>query len=147
MSSHRLHGLIMDLMRVSGLLQPDATVPGQPISLSQTFALHELDGPGPLSQRELGERLRLEKSSVSRMAAEMERKGLIERERDPDNRRLYKLKLTDRGRALHAGMAHAFHEQYVRWEAAMTARERAALETGLEAFVRVIRDNPPSWHG
>src|SRR6266498_1300611 len=58
----RLHALLMDLVRATGLLQPDQTVPGQPESMSQAFALHELDIDTPLSQRDPAERLGLEKS-------------------------------------------------------------------------------------
>jgi DNA-binding MarR family transcriptional regulator len=143
-SAERLHELFMDLVRVGGMLQPDGAIPGQ-VSVSQAFALHELDTEVPLSQRELGERLRLEKSSVSRLAAEMERKGLLVRERDPANRRLCRLRLTERGRALHAAMASDFHQHYVRWVAAMTPAERDALVLGLTAFVRAIRDEPMPW--
>jgi DNA-binding MarR family transcriptional regulator len=131
----------MDVVRAAGLLQPDQTVAGQPVSLSQAFALHELDTDTPLSQRDLAERLRLEKSSVSRLAAEMERKGLLRRERDPDNPRQYRLRLTDQGRAVHAQMRTTFHERYVSWVAAMTPSERAALLQGLPALVRVIRQH------
>ena len=70
---------------------------------------------------------------------ELERKGLLVRERDPHNRRLYRLRLTDRGRTLHAHMAATFHDQYLRWVAAMTHDERNALLTGLPALVRVVR--------
>jgi DNA-binding MarR family transcriptional regulator len=130
----------MDLVRIGGMLQPDAVIPGQPISVSQAFALHELDTGTPLSQRDLAERLHLEKSSVSRLAAEMERNGLLIRERDPANRRLYRLRLTDRGRAMHASMATAFHTHYEQWVEAMTPAERDALLVGLTAFVRVMRE-------
>jgi DNA-binding MarR family transcriptional regulator len=142
----RLHELLMDLILATGLLQPDQTVPGQPVSMSQAFALHELDTDTPLSQRDLAERLHLEKSTVSRMAAEMERKGLLVRERDPGNRRLYRLRLTDEGRALHVRMATTFHEQHVRWVSAMTRTERDALLTGLPALVRALRREPAPWH-
>ncbi len=135
----RLHELLMDVVRAAGLLQPDRTVAGHPVSLSQAFALHELDTGAPLSQRDLAERLRLEKSSVSRLAAEMERNGLLVRERDPDNHRQYRLRLTDQGRAMHGRMAATFHQQYECWVAAMTHSERAALLKGLPALVRVIR--------
>ena len=67
-----LHRLFMDLARLAGLLQPDEAGAGHPISLSQAFALHELAFENGLSQRELAERLRLEKSSVSRLAAELQ---------------------------------------------------------------------------
>src|SRR5438105_12521693 len=93
----RLHELFMDLVRAAGLLQPDRLVPGYPVSMSQAFALHELHSGMPVSQRDLTERLGLEKSTVSRMAADLEQRGLLVRERDPDNRRLYRLRLTDAG--------------------------------------------------
>jgi DNA-binding MarR family transcriptional regulator len=136
----------MDLVLAAGLLQLDQAIPGQPVSLSQAFALHQLDTEPPLSQRDLAERLGLEKSTVSRLAAEMERKGLLVRQRDPDNRRLYRLRLTDEGRALHRRMAGAFREHYMRWVAAMTGTEREALLTGLPALVRAIRRAPGQWH-
>jgi DNA-binding MarR family transcriptional regulator len=129
----------MDVVQAAGLLQPDQSAAGHPISLSQAFALHELDTDTPLSQRDLAERLRLEKSSVSRLAAELERKGLLVRERDPDNHRQYRLRLTDQGRALHGHMRTTFHKQYEGWVAATTHKERAALLKGLPALVRVLR--------
>ena len=139
----RMHELFMDVVRIAGLLEPDQTVAGQPVSVSQAFALHELDTDPPLSQRELAERLRLEKSTVSRLAAEMERNGLLVRERDPGNRRIYRLRLTDRGRALHAHMASAFHHHFVELVSAMTSAERQALLTGLSALVRAMGDAAP----
>lgn len=139
-AAERLHHLFMDLVRVAGMLQPDHTIPGLSISLSQAFALHELDTDPPLSQRDLAGRLRLEKSTVSRLAAELERGGLLVRERDPANRRLLRLRLTDRGRSLHAHMASAFHQHYQHWVAAMTPAEREALLVGLSAFVRVMHE-------
>lgn len=130
----------MDVIRAAGLLQPESA--GQhPLSLSQAFALHELDTDPPLSQRDLAERLRLEKSSVSRLAAELERKEFLVRERDPDNHRQYRLRLTEQGRAMHAHMRTSFHKQYEFWVAAMTASERAALLEGLPALVRVLRQH------
>jgi DNA-binding MarR family transcriptional regulator len=142
-SAERLHRLLMELVRVVGVLQPDQAVPGHPISLSQAYALHELDTDAGLSQRELARRLRLEKSSVSRMAADLEHRGLLVRERHPVNRRVYRLRLTDRGRAAHAELGAAFHAQYVRWTAAMTPAELDALLVGLSALVRTIRTDQP----
>jgi DNA-binding MarR family transcriptional regulator len=133
-----LHDLLMDVIRAAGLLQPE-TVGEHLLSLSQAFTLHELDTDPPLSQRDLAERLRLEKSSVSRLAAELERKGFLVRERDPDNHRQYRLRLTEQGRAMHVHMRDSFHKQYKCWVAAMTPGERAALLEGLPALVRVIR--------
>jgi DNA-binding MarR family transcriptional regulator len=141
--SAELHGLLMELVRATGLLQADLLVPGQAVSISQAFALHELDTDRPLSQRDLADRLNLDKSSVSRMAADLERRGLIARERDPDNRRFYRLRITPEGRALHARMRGTFHERNARWVAELTGTEREAVRTGLAALIRVIRAH---WH-
>jgi DNA-binding MarR family transcriptional regulator len=129
----------MEVIRVVGVLHPDQAVPGHAISLSQAYAIHELDTDAGLSQRELAERLRLEKSSVSRMAADLEQRGLLVRERHPVNRRVYRLRLTDHGRAVHARLGAAFHEQYLRWTAVMAPVEIDALLVGLGALVRAIR--------
>jgi len=136
----RLHHLLMDLVRSSELLQPERADNRHAISLSQAFALHELDVEPPLSQGELARRLNLEKSSVSRLAAELERAGLLTRERDPDNKRWYRLRLTEAGRTVHREMGDAFHRRYERWVAAMSPQERSALLTGLPALVRVMRE-------
>lgn len=137
--SERLHELFMELVRVAGLLQPDQHLPGFSVSLSQAYALHELDTDTPLSQRELAERLLLEKSTVSRMVADLEDKGLVVRERDPANRRIYQLRLTDEGRTFHARIAAGYGAQYHEWTAAMRAVERRALLVGLPALIRVVR--------
>lgn len=143
----RLHTLVMELVRVTGLLQPHPVVTGETVSLSQGFALYELDVHGPLSQRELAERMYLEKSTVSRLAADLERRGLLTRERDPGNRRLYRLRLTGTGRALRARLAKVADEQYARWVGAMSPAELNALLTGLPALIRAVRGTPPPHHG
>lgn len=136
----RLHVLFMDLVRVAGLIRPDQEIPGFPISMSQAFAVHELDTDVPLSQRELADRLRLEKSTVSRMMADLERLGLVERERDPSSRRTNRLRLTSEGRALHVRIAANYGEQFRHWAAGLSDAESAALLVGLPALIRVVRE-------
>lgn len=137
--SEQLHALFMELVRVAGLLHPEQPLPGDPVSLSQAFAIHELDRDAGLSQQELAERLYLEKSTVSRMVADLERQGLVQRERDPASRRTNRLRLTDAGRAFHLRVAAGYGEQYRQWTAAMTPAERQALLVGLPALIRVVR--------
>jgi len=142
MDPHHLHELFMDLMLVTGLLQPGGHLPGRHVPMSQAFALHQLHSGEPLSQQELADRLNLEKSSVSRLITELERQGLVERQRDPANGRHHRLQITDAGRALHTSLAATFHDSYVRWIDAMTSDERHALAVGLSAFVREVRAHP-----
>lgn len=145
LDSGRLHHLLMDLFRTVGLVLMDRAAPGQPVSLSQLFAIHELDHGAGMSQRELAERLGLEKSTVSRLVADLEADGLIERERDPANRRLYRLEITDAGRRLHSDIASSVNARYRRWTEAMTPEEREGLALGLPALLRAMHDEqrPP----
>ena len=139
----RLHALFMDLVRVAGLIRPDQKIPGFPISMSQAFAVHELDTEVPLSQRELADRLRLEKSTVSRLVADLEGLGLVERERDPASRRTNRMRLTSEGRELHARIAGNYAEQFSYWAAGLSDEESGALLIGLPALIRVVRETMP----
>lgn len=134
--NHEFDGLLMELVRVGGLLQPA----DQRLSMSQMFALHDLDLADVLSQRDLAERLHLEKSTVSRLVAELERRDLVVRERDPDNRRFYRIRITPAGRTEHRTMAHQMHERYVAWLGGMSSSEQSALRTGLTGLIRSIHE-------
>ncbi|MQM26725.1 MarR family winged helix-turn-helix transcriptional regulator [Glycomyces albidus] len=137
--AHHLHHLLMEVVRTAEFALMAHVVPGRPLSMSQLFAIHELDHHDGMSQRELAERLGLEKSSVSRLVADLESEGLVARERDPGNRRLYRLQITAAGRRLHRKAAEVLHERYEGWAAAMTPQERDGLAAGLPALLRVMR--------
>lgn len=136
--AEHLHHLLLDLVRTAEFALMDRLFPGRALSMSQLFALHELDRRTGISQRELAERLDLEKSSVSRLVADLEAGGLLTRERDPDNRRLYRLEITPEGRRLHRHAAHALHARYERWASAMAPEERDGLALGIPALLRAM---------
>jgi DNA-binding MarR family transcriptional regulator len=141
---HHLVGLLLDAMRALGLHRPDPALPDAPVSVSEGLALAELAHQALLSQQDLADRLQLEKSSVSRLTANLEARGLISRQRDPANRRWSQVTLTDRGRATAEQLIARFHQRHQRLFAALTASERAALATGLSALVRAAQAPPPT---
>src|SRR3954451_25386836 len=61
-----------------------------------------LDAEGPAAQYSVGRRLRIDKSSMTVFVDHLETLGLLERRRNPRNRRAYELTLTDGGRATFA---------------------------------------------
>ena len=132
-----LRRLLRWLVRAGGLLEPHDH-DGVRASASEVFALGELVDAGPLSQQELGERLGLEKSTVSRLAAGLEQRGWLERVRDPANRRFYQLALTPAGTAAaeHIGACYTDHHRHL--FAALTAEERAGLLLGMSGLSRVM---------
>jgi DNA-binding MarR family transcriptional regulator len=106
------------------------------ISGSEARALIELVAARGIAQGELGGLLGLEKSTVSRLASGLERKGWIRRGRDEDNQRYVRLYLTPQGRAVAASVLNAWQSRQARILAALTSDERAGLEAGLRGLVR-----------
>ncbi|NUU17064.1 MarR family transcriptional regulator [Cellulomonas humilata] len=136
-----LSRFFQQLARTSGLLESVQTPhehAGVRLSMSETFALGELAAAGPLSQQELADRLGLEKSTVSRLAAGMEGRGWLRRERQADNRRLYRLELTAEGSDVAARVGAELREHHGRLLAGLTEQERHALRVGLGALVREL---------
>ncbi|GAA2851245.1 hypothetical protein GCM10010517_08820 [Streptosporangium fragile] len=134
-----LRRLLQLLVRAGGLLEP-RDYGGLRISLSEVFALGELADAGTLSQQELADRLGLEKSTVSRLAAGMERRGWLSRERDPANRRFYRLRLTADGLAAAGRIGAELRAAHDGLFDGLTDEERAGLLLGLTGLVRVLRN-------
>ncbi len=114
-----------------------ATAAGIPtVSASEARALIELVTARGLAQGELAGLLGLEKSTVSRLASGLERKGWIRRGRDEENQRYVRLYLTPEGRAVAARVWQAWHSRQARILAALSEEERAGLSSGLRGLVR-----------
>lgn len=60
--------------------------------------LTTLAGEGPHAQRDLGEKLAIDRTTMVGLVDELEGLGLVERRRDPEDRRRYDLALTDAGK-------------------------------------------------
>jgi DNA-binding MarR family transcriptional regulator len=136
----QLRRLLQQLAQGGGLLEVHEHG-GIRLSVSEVFALGELADAGMLSQRDLADRLGLEKSTVSRLAAGMEQRGWLARERDPGNRRLYRLRLTPKGRAAARRVGEDLHARHAALFAALTPEERAGLALGLNGLIRAIHDH------
>jgi DNA-binding MarR family transcriptional regulator len=93
------------------------------------------DANGPLTLRELGERLVCEGGSPSRLVSSVVAAGLIERGGRPDDRRAVTLSLTRAGRRAAREVTTAERELYDRLGAALSEREAAALVQGLRKLV------------
>lgn len=68
------------------------------LSLAQNQLLVELDADKDRSLRDLEHLLKLDQSSISRLSAGLETRGLIKRTPDPEDGRRYRLELTAAGR-------------------------------------------------
>ena len=113
------------------------------LSGSEARALIELVKARGIAQGELAGLLGLEKSTVSRLAAGLERKGWIRRGRDEGNQRYVRLYLTAEGGAVAAQLWSAWHSRQARILAALTPEERAGLAAGLRGLVRGLAAEGP----
>jgi DNA-binding MarR family transcriptional regulator len=70
-----------------------------------TFIRHEAESDregGSLSQQAIGERLRIDRTTMVSLIDDLERAGYVKRERNPDDRRAYVIRLTAAGRRAQA---------------------------------------------
>jgi DNA-binding MarR family transcriptional regulator len=120
------------------------------LSASEARALIELVAARGIAQGQLGTLLGLEKSTVSRLAAGLERKGWVRRGRDEANQRYIRLCLTPEGSQVAARVWNAWQTRQARILAALTAEERAGLAAGLRGLIRglaaegLVADVPPA---
>ncbi|MCD2432692.1 MarR family winged helix-turn-helix transcriptional regulator [Paraeggerthella hominis] len=70
------------------------------ITPGQFNLLNQLDRAGELSQKALAERTRKEQATITRYLDLLERKGLVVRTRDKNDRRAHAVSITDEARAL-----------------------------------------------
>jgi DNA-binding MarR family transcriptional regulator len=116
--------------------QTDGNLAGPPVSASEARALIELASARGIAQGELATVLGLDKSTVSRLAASLERKGWLRRGRDEDNQRYVRLYLTPQGADLAARVWRTWLSRQARILAGLSADERAGLTAGLGGLIR-----------
>jgi DNA-binding MarR family transcriptional regulator len=102
--------------------------PRHGLSVAEWRVMAHLSSAGPVSVREVFERVAMDKPKVSRASSRLEAAGLIEKRPDPRDRRLVALSLTEKGRAVMADLvplARAFEADLL---ARLTPEERMVLD-------------------
>lgn len=90
------------LTRAAASVLTRTSAPLSPLRLttSQFGALEALLHLGPLQQRELGAKILKTSGNVTMVVDNLERRGLVRRQRETDDRRCVRVHLTPEGRAL-----------------------------------------------
>jgi DNA-binding MarR family transcriptional regulator len=95
-----------------------------------------LASAGELSQQAIGEKLRIDRTTMVAMIDALERAGLARRERDPNDRRAYAVKLTPRGRTKQRRAAETLDNARDEFFAPLSKREREQLLALLKRLVQ-----------
>jgi DNA-binding MarR family transcriptional regulator len=101
----------------------------QRIRTKHASVLAIIDAEGPMSQRELCRRLRIDKSPMVGLVDDLEHLKLAERRRDGNDRRIQAIHLTDRGRDAVARIIELADEENERTFGVLDADERAQLHS------------------
>jgi DNA-binding MarR family transcriptional regulator len=138
-SETSLQEQIISFIRAFGLHRPDATPCGKAVPVSQAHALMELS-KGVRSQSELAALLRLERSTVSRLVQQLERRGWVDRDRAPGDGRARLLGLTESGRRVADDIATARQAKFAALVEAIPPDERDAVLHAIDVLIEAMSD-------
>jgi DNA-binding MarR family transcriptional regulator len=130
---------VVAFVRAFGLHRPDETPCGAPVPVSEAHALAVLAERGPLPQRELGERLGLTKSTISRLVDQLERRGWARRQTGDDDARRRLVDLTADGRTVADDIAGRRAERMAQILERIPDSDRLAVIAALDALVEAAR--------
>jgi MarR family transcriptional regulator, transcriptional regulator for hemolysin len=114
-------------------------------SLSTWLVLVSLMARKHGAQRDLAEAVGVEGPTLTHHLNRMEAAGLVTRTRDPENRRVHRVELTDQGQAMFRRLraaATAFDEQLREGLSPTELNTLDGLLTRLQANAEATRDNP-----
>jgi DNA-binding MarR family transcriptional regulator len=105
------------------------------LSFSQMKALHYVHGEENLSVKALGEQLGLSLAAMSRAADELVQRGLMDRTEDPADRRIKRLRLTEKGHGLVLKMREVRMAGFEQFVATLSPKEHTLLAKALEPIL------------
>ena len=107
-----------------------------PLGLSvQMCGVMNLLAEGPVSQQELGEQLGIDRTTVVELIDDLEMQGVVERRRNPADRRSYALHLTTRGRTVQKRATKAFDAAVDEFFGPLSPAERKGLADMLTRMI------------
>ena len=108
---------------------------------TQCHLLTELARTGPLPLSELGTRVSLEKSWVSRAVEAMVERGLVTKEPNPSDARSWLVTLTDAGVRTVDELNQTLDAHAEQLLGTLSTRERAVVENSLLLLMKALRED------
>ena len=111
---------------------------GAGLTPSQLSVLSTLERHGAMPLGRLAEKEQISKSTMTRMAANLEALGLVERRQDSADGRVFELELTESGRTLLAESSRRADEYLDRQIAALDPEDREILFACIPVLQRLL---------
>ena len=105
------------------------------LGVKQLGALSVLAEEGPLSQQRLGERQGVDRTTMVAVVDDLEQRGLVERRRNPHDRRAYALHATHEGRRLLGQANEVVKRVEEEFLTPIPARDRRRLKQLLKTLI------------
>jgi DNA-binding MarR family transcriptional regulator len=118
----------------------EAAVREHGIKSKHASVLVVVDAEGPMSQRALGRRLRIDKSPMVGLLDDLERLGLAERRRSDEDRRVQAIHLTPKGRRVVERVLEIADSENARTFGVLDDAEREQLH---DLLLRVAEASAP----
>jgi DNA-binding MarR family transcriptional regulator len=132
--------LRLTIVRTARRLRQEA---GGELSPSLNAALATVERHGPLTPSEVATRERIQRPTATRVLARLEEQGLIERMRDPRDRRSSLVTATRAGRELLDELRTRKTAFLASRIEQLTPDERATLERAADILERLLQDDRP----
>jgi DNA-binding MarR family transcriptional regulator len=137
----RFYEALQRLLRIYQFRDRDVACYGS-VSPDECYALEAIEGEEAMRVGDLAAALNLHKSNASRLASALEAKGFVARSMDRGDGRAVRLRITPRGRTVHAAIRARVENVHAEILAAYAPAIRAAMtrlleELADEAAVRV----------
>jgi len=126
------------LVRAFGLHRPTETPCGEAIPVGEAHALMDLAERGPMSHGSLATSLRLEKSTVSRLVRQMDKRGWIERYGASGDGRVVLIRLSRKGRGAAARLDNARRAKFETLLAGIPKDKRSSTIAALEVLRKAL---------
>lgn len=143
MNKEQVPGIIIGkLMNIGGMLQRQGNKFLQPFNLNhQQFSIFfEIAKVGKVKQKEMVNRLLLEKSHVSKAVKKLHKMGLITISEKDEDKRSYWLSTTQKGEEILAQCTEMFREWHNEWISEIDDPELSQILDSLTKLQNIFKD-------
>jgi DNA-binding MarR family transcriptional regulator len=126
------------------LILPDLLELDRAFPKSDLVALFLLYRRGQATMSQLAMDLGAPLSTVTGLVSRLDRRGLVSRQRDPNDRRAILVELTTEGRQIATRIQEALQGVFARIQSSLSAEELTQLANLVQKVVRALASPPPA---
>lgn len=112
------------------------------VTMSQCSTILAIGKKGAMTMHALSEWMNLATSTMTRIVDKLVRDGYIERTQDPQDRRVVRVSLTDKGQQLFQFIKFIYHEYHRKIVESIPARDLGKVVDSLKMLTEALKNTP-----